>query len=94
MGDSLTDGFLNVRACTVCEEHGKEAIATHTYYDPRNTMVWTCDEHAEEILEDAHTDPQNWIGSKLVPTVEETSQERKERHARQNLLRFPLRCVA
>jgi hypothetical protein len=81
--------------CTACYEAGNEPEdATHTFYDPHNTMLWLCDEHAEEILEDASTNPENWVGSKLLPSVEESDPERHARYKRSNLLRFPLKSVA
>jgi hypothetical protein len=84
-----------VKMCTSCEDAGKdEVLATHTFYDPLNTMFWTCDKHAGELLALAHLEPTEWVGCKLVPTVEESDTERHDRYRRSNLLQFPLRSVA
>jgi hypothetical protein len=82
------------RLCSLCEEVQVERPATHTYYTENNTMSWCCDPHATEILRDAHAAPSEWVGSKLVPTVEESDPERRERLKRTNLLQFPLRAVS
>jgi hypothetical protein len=83
------------KLCTLCEEMGAEQEpATHTYYSQHNTMTWCCDRHADELLREASIDPAYYVGSKLLPTVEESDTERKARYVRSNLLRFSLRTVA
>jgi hypothetical protein len=88
-------GPLPFKLCMLCEESGLTAEpATHTYYTERNTMTWCCDRHADELLREASVDPAYYVGSKLLPTIEESDEERRQRHARSNLLRFSLRTVA
>jgi hypothetical protein len=86
---------LPFKLCSLCEEAGEEPEpATHTYYSQNNTMTWCCDRHADQLLREASVDPAYYVGSKLLPTVEESDPERRARHARSNLLRFSLRTVA
>jgi hypothetical protein len=83
------------KMCTLCHESTDENTpATHTYYSQHNTMSWCCDRHADELLREASVDPAYFVGSKLVPTVEESDPERRARYERSNLLRFSLRTVA
>lgn len=83
------------KLCMLCEEMGADPQpATHTYYSPNNTMTWCCDRHADDLLREAAVDPAYFVGSKLLPTIEESDTERHARHVRSNLLRFSLRTVA
>lgn len=60
--------------------------ATHTFYTDLNTMSWCCDECAQDLLRNVRMHPEEWTGCRLVPTIEETDPERKERLKRTNLL--------
>ena len=82
------------KTCDLCYESGEDQEAQFTFYDPNNTMTWCCSTHADSLMAEAQAHPGDWVGSKLVPTVEETDVERHARLNRTNLLKFSLKAVS
>jgi hypothetical protein len=82
------------KTCDLCSDGGVDRAAEFTYYSAENTMTWCCAHHADSLIEEARAHPSDWVGSKLVPTIEETDVERHARLNRTNLIRTQLRAVS